>query len=155
MGFSRQDYWSGLPFPSPHATWYGLKINKMINNKKHHGKNKGAENASRQLNKYFLKNTNLRCTEGVLTSSPGGSGGLVSKSCSTFATTWIVDCKVPLSMGFRRQECWSGLPLPSPRDLPDPGIESCLLHCRQILYHLSHKGSPTTSSVFIQSLSCV
>ena len=58
-------------------------------------------------------------------------------------------------MGFRRQEYWSGLPSPSPRDLPDPGIEPCLLHCRQILYHLSHKGSPTTSSVVIQSLNCV
>ena len=29
----------------------------------------------------------------------------------------------PLSMGFSRQEYWSGLPLPSPEDLPDPGIE--------------------------------
>ena len=58
-------------------------------------------------------------------------------------------------MRFPKQEYCSGLPFPSPRDLPNPGIEPCLLHCRQILYHLSHKGSPTTSSVFIQSLSCI
>ena len=31
--------------------------------------------------------------------------------------------KSPLSMGFARQECWSGLPCPSPGDLPDPGME--------------------------------
>ena len=31
-------------------------------------------------------------------------------------------------MGFSRQEYWSGLPFPSPGDLPDPGIELCLLH---------------------------
>ena len=41
-----------------------------------------------------------------------------------FATSWTVDCQAPLSMGFFRQEYWSGLPLPSPGDLPDPGIES-------------------------------
>ena len=36
---------------------------------------------------------------------------------------WTVALQVPLSMGFSRQECWSGLPFPSPGDLPDPGIE--------------------------------
>ena len=41
-----------------------------------------------------------------------------------------------------RQECWSGLPFPSPADLPDPGIEPYLLHCKQILYYLSHQGNP-------------
>ena len=39
------------------------------------------------------------------------------------ATPWTVNCQAPLSMGFLRQEYWSGLPFPSPRDLPDPGIE--------------------------------
>ena len=38
-------------------------------------------------------------------------------------TPWTVACQAPLSMGFSRQEFWSGLPLPSPGDLPDPGIE--------------------------------
>ena len=40
-----------------------------------------------------------------------------------FATLWTVACQAPLSMGFSRQEYWSGLPFPSPGDLPDPGIE--------------------------------
>ena len=40
-----------------------------------------------------------------------------------FVTPWIVAYQAPLSMGFSRQEHWRGLPFPSPRDLPDPGIE--------------------------------
>ena len=39
------------------------------------------------------------------------------------ATPWTVAHQAPLSMGYPRQEYWSGLPFPSPRDLPDPGIE--------------------------------
>ena len=40
-----------------------------------------------------------------------------------FATPWTVARQAPLSMGFSRQEYWSGLRFPSPGDLPDPGIE--------------------------------
>ena len=40
-----------------------------------------------------------------------------------FATPWTVVYQASLSMGFSRQEYWSGLPFPSPGDLPDPGIE--------------------------------
>ena len=40
-----------------------------------------------------------------------------------FTTPWIVAHQAPLSMEFPRQEYWSGLPFPSPEDLPDPGIE--------------------------------
>ena len=40
-----------------------------------------------------------------------------------FATPWTVAYYAPLSMGFSRQEYWSGLPFPSPEDLPDPGIK--------------------------------
>ena len=50
--------------------------------------------------------------------------------------------QAPLSMVFSRQEYWSGLPPTSPGDLPDPRIKPSLPHCRQILYHLSHQGSP-------------
>ena len=53
----------------------------------------------------------------------GWFGGLVTKSCPTSATPWTVACQAPLSMGFSRQEYWSGLPFPSPRDLPDPGVK--------------------------------
>jgi hypothetical protein len=57
-------------------------------------------------------------------------GGLSAKSCLTLVTPWTVACQVPLSMGFSGQEFWTGLPFPSPGDLPDPGIEpaSPVLH---------------------------
>ena len=42
---------------------------------------------------------------------------------SLCCTIWTVARQAPLSMGFSRQEYWSGLPLPSPGDLADPGIE--------------------------------
>ena len=55
-------------------------------------------------------------------------------------------------MEFSRPESWSGQPFPSPGDLPTPGIEpTCLPHCRQILYQLSHKGSPSEISEISQS----
>ena len=41
-----------------------------------------------------------------------------------FSSPWTVACQVPPSMGFSRQEYWSGLPLPSPGDLPDLGTET-------------------------------
>ena len=40
-----------------------------------------------------------------------------------FVTPWTVAYQAPLPMGFSKQEYWSGLPFPSPGDLPDPGIE--------------------------------
>ena len=40
-----------------------------------------------------------------------------------FETAWTVAHQAPLSMGFSRQEYWSGLPFPTPGDLPDPGIK--------------------------------
>ena len=49
--------------------------------------------------------------------------GLVAKLCPTLVTPWTGARQAPLSMGFSRQEYWSGLPFPSPGDLPDPRIE--------------------------------
>ena len=48
---------------------------------------------------------------------------LVAKLCPTLVPPWIVACQAPLSMGFPREENSSGLPFPSPEDLPHPGIE--------------------------------
>ena len=44
----------------------------------------------------------------------GSGGGLVAKSRPTLATPWTIACQAPLSIGFSRQEYWSGLPFPSP-----------------------------------------
>ena len=43
-------------------------------------------------------------------------------------TLWTAACQAPLSMGFSRQEYWSGLPFPPPGDLPHPGSNLCLLY---------------------------
>ena len=53
-----------------------------------------------------------------------------------FMTPWTVAYQAPLSMGFFRQGYWSGLPFPSPGNLPDPGIEP---------------GSPTLQADALQS----
>ena len=50
-------------------------------------------------------------------------GGLVAKSCQTLCDPWTVAHQAPLSLGLPRQEYWSGLPFPSPGDLPNSGIE--------------------------------
>ena len=52
-----------------------------------------------------------------------GSGALVAKSCPALATPRTVVCQAPLSMGFSRQEYWSGLPFHSPGDFPYSEIE--------------------------------
>ena len=132
-----------------------------------------------------------------------------------FAIPWTAAHQAPLSMGFSRQEYWSGLPFPSPGDLPHPGIKPRsptlwtdalpsepsgkskqkwkslnhvwlfetlwtiqssgpntgvgslsllqgifstqglnpgLLHCRQILYQLSHKGSPSAMKLSLNKV---
>ena len=48
---------------------------------------------------------------------------LIAQSCRLFTTAWIVAHQALMSMGFSRQEYWSGLPFPSSGDLPNPGIQ--------------------------------
>ena len=101
MGFFRQEYWSGLPFPSP-----GDLPNPVIE----------------------LRSPALQAD--ALTSEPPGKPikmwkfKVKSLSCVwLFGTPWTVAYQAPRSMNFPRQEYWSGLPFPSPGDLPNPGIE--------------------------------
>ena len=58
-----------------------------------------------------------------------------------FATLWTVAHQAPPSMGFSRQKYWSGLPFPSPGDLPNPGIEprSLALHAKALTTELPGK----------------
>ena len=63
----------------------------------------------------------ILCERGVCHS--GGGSGFVAQLCLTLVTPWTVVRQAPLSMWFSRQEYWSGLPFPSPGDVPDPGIE--------------------------------
>ena len=52
-----------------------------------------------------------------------------------FVNSWAVACQAPLSMGFPRQEYWSKLPLPPPKDLPNPGIKPASMHWQADFYH--------------------
>ena len=65
----------------------------------------------------------------------------VSRIAGRFFTTWATK---------EAQEYCSGQPIPSPEDLPDPGIEPSLLHCRQILYQLSYEGSPFDTELWLK-----
>ena len=67
-----------------------------------------------------------------------------------FATLWTIARQVPLSMGFSRQVYWSGLPSPTPGNLPDPGTElvslaSPVLACYSL--PLRHLGRPKPMQV--------
>ena len=97
MGFSRQEYRSGLPFPSPGDL-----------------PDPGTEPTG------FLTATLARAG-GFFTTEPPEVKSL--SRVRLFATPWTVAYQAPPSMKCSRQEYRSGLPFPSPGDLPDPGIE--------------------------------
>ena len=63
-----------------------------------------------------------------------------------------MDCSPPGSSvpGILQARILEGLPVPSPGDPPDPGVEPGLLHCRRIFYRLSHQGSPGKSELYKQ-----
>ena len=68
-------------------------------------------------------------------------GSLVAKLCLTLVSSWTEACQVPLYMEFSRREYWSGLPFPSPGDLPDPSIKprSSALQADSLLTEPSRK----------------
>ena len=71
-------------------------------------------------------------------------------------TPWTVAHQAPLSMGFSRQEYWSGLPFPSPGDLPDPGIEPMSLTSPSLtggFFITEPPGNPMNLKVWILILS--
>ena len=60
----------------------------------------------------------------------------------SFVTLWTVAHQAPLSIGFSRQEHWSGLPFPSPEDLPNPGIKPTSPSLQVDSLPLNLQGSP-------------
>ena len=64
---------------------------------------------------------------------------------NSFTTPWTVAQQAPLSMRFPREEYWSGLPFPSPGDLPNPGTETTSPAWQADSLPLSHLGSPWMS----------
>ena len=127
MGFSRQEYWSELPFPSPGDL-----------------PDPGIEPGSPA----FQADT--------LTYEPPGKPICVCvcvligfSHVRLFATPWTVAYQAPPSMEFSRQEYWSGLRFLLQGIFSTQGSNPGLPHCSQTLYHLSHQGS---SHMFINSL---
>ena len=68
-----------------------------------------------------------------------------------FATLWTVAHQAPLSMGFHRQEYWSGLPCPPPGNLPHPGTEPASPASQADSFLLSHQRSPSEIRSVAQS----
>ena len=64
-----------------------------------------------------------------------------------FVTPWTVARQAALSMGFSRQEYWSGLPCPAPGDLPNPGIKPASPALQAGSLPLSHRGSPRSNAL--------
>ena len=77
--------------------------------------------AGSKLGKEYIKA--VYCHPAYLTYMQSESEVKSLSRVQLFATPWTVARQAPLSMGFSRQEYWSGLPFPSPGDLPNPGIE--------------------------------
>ena len=82
----------------------------------------------------WVKSLNLSETVklGALVRDPPGLKSMIPQCvacvkslqlCPALCDLWTVACQISLSMGFSRQEHWSGLPFPAPGDLSDPGIE--------------------------------
>ena len=98
MGFSRQEYWSGLPFPTqedlPDPGMEPAPVSG-IGQRSHLGNP--------------LPTKTMRKTPCFL-------------NLQFFETLWTIACQASLFMGFSRQQNWSGLPCPPPGDLPDAGI---------------------------------
>ena len=102
---------------------------------------------TRQWNSSFSYTISLvSCTSNKI---PSASPCMCMLTCfrpvQLFLTPWTVACQAPLSMGFSRQEHWSGLPYPPPGDLPDPGMEPVSPAFPALLANsllLSHQGNP-------------
>ena len=68
-----------------------------------------------------------------------------------FVTPWTVAYQAPPSMGFSRQEYWSGLQFPSPGDLPDPGIKPGLLFLTNVVKVIFLRKWPLLFLIVIQA----
>ena len=112
MGFSRQEYWSGLPFPSAgDLPDLGIELMSLASPALQAGSLPLASPGNIRLTlKPCISNSRecLLCHFSCLQ--------LLESPCTEARQT-------PLSMGFSRQEYWSGLPFPSPGDLHDQGIK--------------------------------
>ena len=183
MGFSRQEYWSGVPLPSPvfnlnstyshKQKWKHVKVNILC---------RPPYKDNIHLNHYWLSFQGLLLTQTLASQKDSTSllkGTLVKvpQLClilcdpMDYTVQGILQARIlereafPFSRGSSQQrdqtqishiaggfftswatreaqEYWSGSPIPSPVDLPYPGINWGLLHCRWILYNWTIREAP-------------
>ena len=133
MGFSRQEYWSGLPFPSPgDLPDPGIEAGSPASQADALPSKPPAAAAAKSLQSCLTVRPHRRQPTRLPRpwDSPGKNTGVgrhfllqcmkvkseseVAQSCLTLATLWTAAYQAPPSMGFSRQEYWSGVPLPSP-----------------------------------------
>ena len=134
MEFSRQESWSGLPFPPPRDLPNPgmepgsptLQVNSLPSEPKTHKVPLlGLKTQPRvfpggpvvNISTFPLRGTRVPFLVGKLTYRMlhGTAESEVAQSCPTLCDPWTVAHQAPPSMGFSRQEYWSGLPFPSPR----------------------------------------
>ena len=145
LGFSRQEHWSGLPFPSPmhESEKWKVKVKSLSRVQLFATLWTAAYQAPPSMG--FSRQEDW---SGVPLPSPlltilGGKYDCccccwVTKLCPTLETPWTVARQAPLSMGFPRQEYWNGLPFPSPGNW---GIEPTSPALPADSLPLSHQGS--------------
>ena len=124
MGFSRQEYWSGVPLSPPLEQWVDANNWDRI--------------------RFGIRVVSLLWGYVGFEVPDNYLGESVTQSCLTFG--YPMDCSPPgSSVEFSWQEYWSGLPFPSPGIFLTQRLNPGLLHCRWILYRLSHQGFVTYS----------
>ena len=98
----------------------------------------------------------MPCSTGQRKSNPRDSVCLCLRAHALTVTPWTVAHQAPLSMGFSRQEYWSGLPFLLQGIFPTQGLNPGLPHCGLTLYRLSHRGdSERRPHLLDRAASCV
>ena len=139
-GFSRQEYWSGVPLPSP--SYILASINRSVKSlcvcKVNH--------AIGTMFSAFVKHLLLFCQKKLILTDKTIMCVCVLSSLVMSDSLQPHAFQAPLSMGFSRQEYWSQQPVPSPGDLPEPGIKPTSLVSPALaggfFLPLCHLGSP-------------
>ena len=148
VGFSRQKYWSGLLFSSPgDFPDPGIELESpTLQADFLPSEPLGKETRTKADNKNLWEQPGV----GFSRQRPSSYHYSEVKSLSRvrpFVTPWTITYQALLSMGFSRQEYWSGLPFPSPGVFQTQQSNSGLQHCRQMLYCLSHQGSQAVTII--------
>ena len=149
MGFSKQEYWSGVPLPSPqfkakhlYFSTKGTYHNRLLSQagmksqssfvKLDIKKMYGNENQFYLFSIFYFSIENGVCVCMLIRFS----------HARLFLTPWTVALQAPQSVGFSRQEYWNGLSCPPLWDLPCPGIDPHLLHCTWDSFPTEPPGKP-------------